>query len=146
MPRPGDTLEVARRHPGSPRATGEILEVLRAGGRERYRVRWADGHESVWYPRAETPARGRARRRRRPARALPVSPAKPALRASPGDRLVVHGHRLGERPRDAEVLEALGADGGPPFRVRWSDDGRETTLFPGSDAHVERLGRGRERR
>ncbi len=141
MPRSGDTIEVARRHPGSSRATGEILEVLDPGAHEHYRVRWADGHESVFYPRTtEASRRPRARPpRQRAARELPVSPAKPSLRASPGDRLVVHPHRQGERPRDAEVLEALGPEDGPPFRVRWSDDGRETTLFPGSDVHVDRL-------
>jgi hypothetical protein len=140
--RPGDTIEVTRRHPGAPRTTGEILEVLDPGGRERYRVRWADGHESLWYPRIEPPSKPRARpRRRRAARELSDRPAQRALLAAPGDRLVVHPHHLGERPRDAEILEALGPQGGPPFRVRWSDDGRETTLFPGSDAHVEGLTR-----
>ena len=61
------------------------------------------------------------------------------LRARPGDRLVIHGHSLGERPRDAEILEVLGADGRPPFRVRWEDTGRESEIFPGSDAHVDHI-------
>lgn len=61
--------------------------------------------------------------------------------ARPGDRLVIRGHRLGEHERDAEILEALGENGGPPFRVRWSDTGAETLLFPGSDAHIEHLAR-----
>lgn len=59
------------------------------------------------------------------------------MKAEAGDRLVVHGHRLGEPERDAEILEVLGDDGGPPFRVRWSDDGHESIFFPGSDASVE---------
>jgi hypothetical protein len=63
------------------------------------------------------------------------------LKAEPGDRLVVRGHRLGEPERDAEILDALGPEGSPPFRVRWSDTGAETLLFPGSDAYVERFDR-----
>ena len=145
MHRVGDTIEVARRHPGSSRAAAEILEVLGGGEHERYRVRWEDGHESVYYPRADVSPKTRARSRRRAAREEPAGPASPPLPASPCDRLVIHPHRLGEPPRDAEVLEALGADGGPPFRVRWSDDGRETTLFPGSDARIEHLVRPRRR-
>ena len=61
------------------------------------------------------------------------------LKARPGDRLVIHAHHLGEHVRDAEIVETLGADGGPPFRVRWSDTGEETLHFPGSDATVDRL-------
>jgi hypothetical protein len=63
------------------------------------------------------------------------------LKAEPGDRLVVRGHRLGEPERDAEILDALGPEGSPPFRVRWSDTGAEALLFPGSDAYVERFDR-----
>jgi hypothetical protein len=59
------------------------------------------------------------------------------LRASPGDRLVIRGHHVGELPRDAEVLEVLGEDGGPPFLVRWEDDGRVSRFYPSSDAYVE---------
>lgn len=65
------------------------------------------------------------------------------LEAHAGDRLVIHAHRLGEHERDAEILEALGPDGGPPFRVRWSDTGEETLHFPGSDATVDHLKRPR---
>ena len=60
-------------------------------------------------------------------------------RATPGDRLVIRGHRVGEHERDAEILEVLGENGRPPFVVRWSDDGHVSTLFPGSDAYVEHL-------
>lgn len=66
------------------------------------------------------------------------------MRASAGDRLVIKGHRLGEHERDAEILEVRGAEGGPPYWVRWEDDGHESLLFPGSDAlvsHFRRHGR-----
>jgi CBS domain-containing protein len=83
------------------------------------------------------------------ARAMaPEPPAPPparsdvkAMTASPGDRLVVGPHQLGGQGRDAEILEARGDEGGPPFLVRWEDSGRVSLLYPGSDAHVERTAR-----
>lgn len=58
-------------------------------------------------------------------------------RATPaaGDVLVIAGHRVGEAQQAAEILEVLGDPGHERFRVRW-DDGRETTIYPGSDAVV----------
>jgi len=61
------------------------------------------------------------------------------MKASVGDRLVIKAHHLREIPRDAEVIDVLGTDGAPPFRVRWSEDGRESLIFPGSDAMIEHL-------
>ena len=37
------TLDVARRR-------GRVVEVIGSGEREHYRVRWADGHESLYFP------------------------------------------------------------------------------------------------
>ena len=59
------------------------------------------------------------------------------MQANVGDRIVIKGHRIGEPDRDCEVLEVHGADGGPPFLVRWEDSGHETLFFPGSDASVQ---------
>ena len=59
------------------------------------------------------------------------------MRAKVGDRIVIRGHRVGEHERDALVLEVHGEDGGPPYLVRWGDDGHEAIFFPGSDAVVE---------
>jgi hypothetical protein len=67
------------------------------------------------------------------------------LWARPGDRLLIHGHRLGEPERDAEILETRGEQGGPPFLVRWQDDGHESLFFPSSDASVEHFGHRRAR-
>jgi hypothetical protein len=53
------------------------------------------------------------------------------LQAAVGDRLIVHSVHVGEAVRDAEILEVRGADGGPPFLVRWSDTGHEGLVFPG---------------
>lgn len=59
------------------------------------------------------------------------------LQAVPGDRLIVHSVHVGEPVRDARILEARGAEGGPPFLVRWSDTGHEALVFPGPDARVQ---------
>ena len=58
------------------------------------------------------------------------------MKAVVGDRIVVHGHRVGEPERHAEVLEVIGEGEQLRYRVRW-DDGHESTYFPGTDAEVE---------
>jgi hypothetical protein len=58
------------------------------------------------------------------------------LHAVVGDRLIVHSAHVGEAVRNAEIIETRGADGGPPFVVRWSDTGHEALVFPGPDAEV----------
>ena len=57
------------------------------------------------------------------------------MQANVGDRLVVEGRTVDAPRREGEVLEVHGANGGPPFVVRWSD-GHEGLTFPGPDAHV----------
>ena len=59
------------------------------------------------------------------------------MQASVGDRIVIKGHHVGEPDRDGEVLEVRGAEGGPPYLVRWEDSGREGLFFPGPDAVVQ---------
>ena len=54
-----------------------------------------------------------------------------------GDRIVIRGHKVGEHERDGEILEVRGEDGGPPYLVRWSDDGHESLIYPGTDAYVQ---------
>jgi len=63
----------------------------------------------------------------------------PAPPACAGDRLVIQAHHEGEPQRDAEILEVFGPNGMPPYRVRWQDDGRESILYPGSDASIDHL-------
>lgn len=67
------------------------------------------------------------------------------MHASAGDRLVIKGHYVGEPDRDAEILEVRGEDGGPPYRVRWEEDGHEGLFFPGSDAVIEHFPHRRHR-
>jgi hypothetical protein len=57
------------------------------------------------------------------------------MRANVGDRLVVEGKHVDAPRHEGEVIEVRGADGGPPYVVRWSD-GHEGLTFPGPDAHV----------
>ena len=60
------------------------------------------------------------------------------MRAKPGDRLVIKGHRVGHTDSEAEILEVRGENGEPPYRVRWVSDGRESVVYPGADALIER--------
>lgn len=57
------------------------------------------------------------------------------MQAKVGDHLLVEGHKVGQPRRDGEVLEVRGADGQPPYVVRWAD-GHEGLVYPGPDAHV----------
>lgn len=63
-----------------------------------------------------------------------------AMYASAGDRLIIKGHHVGEPDRDAEILDVLGEDGGPPYRIRWEEDGHEGLFFPGPDAVLQHDG------
>lgn len=59
-----------------------------------------------------------------------------APHVQPGDRVVIDPHRVGEARRTGAITEVLGGDQ-PRYRVLW-EDGHETVLAPGSDAHIER--------
>lgn len=63
------------------------------------------------------------------------------MKAAAGDKLVIRGHSVGQRERHATIVEVRGADGAPPYVVRWDDDlhdePQEHLFFPGSDAEVE---------
>jgi hypothetical protein len=50
----GDEIVVDAVHTGEPKREGEILEILDRDGVEHYRVRWDDGHESLFYPGSTT--------------------------------------------------------------------------------------------
>ncbi|WP_055506100.1 DUF1918 domain-containing protein [Nonomuraea pusilla] len=57
------------------------------------------------------------------------------MNATVGDRLVVHGKTVGEVDRQGVIIEVHGADGGPPYMVRF-EDGHTGLVFPGPDAVV----------
>jgi hypothetical protein len=46
----GDEILVDALHTGGVPRRGEVLEVLDEGGTVHYRVRWEDGHESLYFP------------------------------------------------------------------------------------------------
>lgn len=58
------------------------------------------------------------------------------MHANVGDKIVIRGHRVHDPDRWCSVLEVRGADGGPPYRVKWGEDGHESLFFPGPDAMV----------
>ncbi|MDJ0345057.1 DUF1918 domain-containing protein [Streptomyces sp. H10-C2] len=57
------------------------------------------------------------------------------MNATVGDVLLQHGRVVGQHDRSAEIIEVLGEDGTPPYRVRF-EDGRESLVSPGPDSEV----------
>jgi hypothetical protein len=57
------------------------------------------------------------------------------VQADVGDQLVIESRTVDAPRKVGEVLEVHGADGGPPYVVRWSD-GHQGLMFPGADAHI----------
>ena len=47
---PGDHIVIDTTTLDAARRSGEVLEVIGEGERRHYRVRWQDGHESVYFP------------------------------------------------------------------------------------------------
>ncbi|MBO0823335.1 MAG: DUF1918 domain-containing protein [Actinobacteria bacterium] len=58
------------------------------------------------------------------------------MQASVGDRLHVHGKVVGQPEHAGEIIEVHGAEGAPPYLVRF-DDGHTSLVFPGPDCIVE---------
>jgi hypothetical protein len=57
------------------------------------------------------------------------------MRANVGDLLLVESNSAEQHRREGEIIEVQGADGQPPFLVRWPD-GHEALCIPGPDARV----------
>ena len=57
------------------------------------------------------------------------------MEAQKGDRITVESNKVGGGTRAGEVVEVIPGRGGVHYRVRWHD-GRETTFFPSTDAHL----------
>jgi len=62
--RVGDLVIVEGHRIGESRRIGEILERLGEAGHEHYRVRWDDGHESVFYPSSDSTIQRAGRRKK----------------------------------------------------------------------------------
>jgi Domain of unknown function (DUF1918) len=61
------------------------------------------------------------------------------MHATVGDQLIIHGARVDQPDREAEIIDVRGQDGEPPFFVRWSDNGHEALVYPGPHAFVRHL-------
>lgn len=46
----GDRIEITGHSVGDAPKRAEVLEVLGETGHEHFRVRWEDGHESIYFP------------------------------------------------------------------------------------------------
>jgi hypothetical protein len=46
----GDRVTIESNKVGQTRRSGEVLEVLGTSPRSQFRVRWDDGHESIYFP------------------------------------------------------------------------------------------------
>ena len=57
------------------------------------------------------------------------------MRASVGDQLVQHGRVVGQHDKVGEIVEVLGQEGNPPYRVRFQD-GHEGLCSPGPDTEI----------
>jgi Domain of unknown function (DUF1918) len=48
----GDRIAVEAEHVGEPEREGEVLEIIEGSISLTYRVRWQDGHETLFTPAA----------------------------------------------------------------------------------------------
>jgi len=65
--KPGDVVVVHGHSTGDPGRTGVIVEVLDAAtGREHYRVRWDEEHETLYWPGSDATVRPARHKRRTP--------------------------------------------------------------------------------
>jgi len=62
--RVGDEIEITGHAVGDAPRTAEILEILGEPGHERFRVRWEDGHESIFFPAEDAVIRRPTQRRK----------------------------------------------------------------------------------
>lgn len=65
-PRVCDIVVISGHRVGVPERTGEILELLGEPRHQHFRVRWDDGHESVFHPGSDATIRHSTHRRASP--------------------------------------------------------------------------------
>ena len=81
MAKKGDLIVVNPRRVGGPAREGEIIEVIEGDLRVHFRVRWNDGHESLFAPGAGA-ARIEPARDRKKIRSEGTEPKKSPAKAS----------------------------------------------------------------
>lgn len=88
MARKGDLIVVNPQRVGGPGREGEIIEVIEGDLRVQYRVRWNDGHESLFAPGAGA-ARIEPARDRKKTGSEGTEPKKSPAKASPARKSTV---------------------------------------------------------
>lgn len=58
------------------------------------------------------------------------------MHANVHDQITVLAPNVDRAKREGEILEVHGADGAPPYLVRWADNGHEVLYFPGPDTLI----------
>ena len=58
------------------------------------------------------------------------------MKAKTGDWLVIKSTHVDQSDQRGLITEVHGADGAPPYVVRWLDTGHVATVIPGPDAIV----------
>ncbi|MGO4691813.1 DUF1918 domain-containing protein [Glaciibacter sp. 2TAF33] len=58
------------------------------------------------------------------------------MQANVGERIVIRGKTVESPDRHGQILEVRGAEGAPPYFVRF-DDGHEALVYPGRDSVIE---------
>ena len=58
------------------------------------------------------------------------------MKAQAGDRITIRGKTVESADRHGEIIEVRGADGDPPYVVKF-DDGHESIVYPGGDVVLE---------
>lgn len=58
------------------------------------------------------------------------------MKAKAGDWLVLKGTHVDQADQRGLITEVHGADGAPPYVVRWLANGHVATVYPGPDAIV----------
>lgn len=61
------------------------------------------------------------------------------MKAQAGDRITIRGKTVESADRHGEIIEVRGADGDPPYVVKF-DDGHESIVYPGGDVVLEHQG------
>jgi Ala-tRNA(Pro) deacylase len=129
-PQAGDVLEISPHRVGEGSRLGEILEVLGVPNHPRFRIRWEDGHESIFSPSSDTVIRPRRSPER--GRQLMIEELVSQLEHSG------LGYRLLRHPRTTSAGEEAAALGVPRAQVAKTlvlvtEDGYVRAVLPASE-------------
>jgi len=59
-----------------------------------------------------------------------------AMKAAPGDRIILRSRFLVRPMRDGRIVEIRGPAGEPPYLVQWTGEDRPVLFVPGPNAHI----------